>query len=77
MEARHENPQQEPQQLREFRTQFQADPELCGRVLYALGEPPEELGMVIVKAPPELVDRAISRCLALACHGVLARIELL
>jgi len=66
----------ESEQLRRFRQECLAKPELAGRILATLGEPASEPDMVLVRVRHEDVDRGICRALALAAHGVLARVEL-
>jgi hypothetical protein len=65
----------ESEQLRRFRQEFLAQPELAGRVLATVGATVEP-ERVTVRVRREDVDRGICRALALAAHGVLARVEL-
>jgi hypothetical protein len=60
-----------------FERELLQNPQLVARILATLPPVPEEPGLVIVGASPERVDEAICRALALACQGVLARVELL
>jgi hypothetical protein len=60
-----------------FARELAARPPLAEDILRRWGEPLEEPGLVIVRASLERVDEAICRALALACHGVLARVELI
>jgi len=60
-----------------FVRELAAQPDLAEEISRRWGEPLEEPGVVIVNASLERVDGAICRALALACQGVLARVELL
>jgi hypothetical protein len=66
----------EPQQLRDFRAQFQSDPALCERALALLGQSAPEPEHVVIRTDSESVDLALARALALALNGAVCRMEL-
>jgi len=67
----------EPAQLRDFRSEFQASPELCERALGVLGEPAPEPKRGSIRCSRENVDRAICRALAhAAVHRGIYTVEI-